>query len=33
MNTPLSGFPKVECPFIRKTYAVNKDDHKKHGRK
>lgn len=33
MTTPLSDFPKVECPFIRKTYAVNKDDHKKHGRK
>ena len=29
----LSDFPKVECPFIRKTFKVNKDDFKKHGRK
>ncbi len=31
--TPLTDFPKVECPFIRKTFKVNVDDFKKHGRK
>lgn len=29
----LTNFPKLECPFIRKTYRVNKEDWKKHGRK
>ncbi len=29
----LSDFPKIECPFVRKIYKVNKDDHKKHGRR
>jgi len=29
----LSDFPKIECPFIRKSYAVNHDDFKKHGRR
>lgn len=33
MTAPLSDFPKVECPFVRKRYAVNKDDFKKHGRR
>jgi len=28
----LSDFPKVECPFIRKTFNINKDDFKQHGR-
>lgn len=27
----LPDFPKVKCPFVRKHYAVNKDDWKKHG--
>jgi len=27
----LSDFPKIECPFVRKTYKVNADDFKKHG--
>ena len=27
----LSDFPKVECPYIRKTFNVNKDDFKQHG--
>lgn len=27
----LSDFPKIECPFVRKTYKVNKDDFKKYG--
>lgn len=29
----LSDFPKIECPFVRKTYKVNADDFKKHGRR
>ena len=29
----LSDFPKVECPFVRKTFKVNQDDFKKHGRR
>ena len=29
----LTDFPKIECPFIRKTYKINADDFKKHGRK
>ncbi|MGD9108363.1 MAG: hypothetical protein PVI75_04250 [Gammaproteobacteria bacterium] len=28
----LSDFPKIECPFARKTYKVNIDDYVKHGR-
>jgi hypothetical protein len=28
----LSNFPKIECPFIRKTFKVNKEDWKKYGR-
>jgi hypothetical protein len=27
----LSDFPKIECPFMRKTFQVNPDDFKKHG--
>ena len=29
----LSDFPKLQCPFIRQTFPVNKDDFKKIGRK
>lgn len=29
----LSDFPKVECPFVRKTFSVNKEDFKKYGSK
>ncbi len=29
----LSDFPKVECPYVRKIYPVNKNDFKKHGRR
>jgi len=28
----LSDFPKIECPFIRKNFEVNKEDWKKYGR-
>ena len=28
----LSNFPKLYCPFVRKTYKVNRDDWKKYGR-
>ena len=28
----LSNFPKIECPFIRKNFEVNKNDWKKYGR-
>ena len=28
----LSNFPKIECPFIRKNFEVNKDDWKKYGK-
>ncbi len=31
--TPLTDFPKVECPFVRRTFKVNQDDFKQHGRK
>ena len=27
----LSDFPKINCPFIRQTFKVNRDDWKKHG--
>jgi len=30
--TLLSDFPKIQCPFVRKIYQVNKDDYKKYGR-
>ncbi len=29
----LTDFPKIECPFVRKTFRVNPDDFKKHGAK
>lgn len=29
----LSDFPKIECPFVRKTYKVDSDDFKKYGSK
>ena len=29
----LTNFPKIECPFIRKTYKVNREQWKIHGRK
>ena len=29
----LSNFPKIECPFVRKNFAVDKDDFKEHGRR
>lgn len=29
----LSDFPKIECPFVRKTFKVNQEDFKKHGRR
>ena len=29
----MSDFPKLHCPFIRKSYKVNKEDWKKHGSK
>ncbi|OFZ45999.1 MAG: hypothetical protein A2381_00375 [Bdellovibrionales bacterium RIFOXYB1_FULL_37_110] len=29
----LSDFPKIQCPFIRQTFQVNKDQWKKHGAK
>ena len=32
MNT-LTDFPKIECPFVRKTFPVNQADFKKHGSK
>ncbi len=28
----LSDFPKIECPFVRKIFQVDKEDHKKHGK-
>jgi len=28
----LSNFPKIECPFIRKKFEVNRDDWKKYGK-
>jgi hypothetical protein len=28
----LSDFPKLHCPFVRRTYEVDKDDWRKHGR-
>jgi hypothetical protein len=33
MSTPLTDFPKLHCPFIRQTYAVNKEHFKLHGNK
>ena len=28
----LGNFPKIDCPFIRKTFEVNEDDYRKYGR-
>jgi len=28
----LPNFPKIECPFVRKTFKVDKEDWKKYGR-
>jgi len=28
----LTDFPKLECPFVRKTFKVNKNDFKEYGR-
>lgn len=28
----LTNFPKIECPFIRKSYPINRTDWKKYGR-
>jgi hypothetical protein len=27
----IKDFPKLECPFVRKTYKVDHDDFKKYG--
>ena len=29
----LDNFPKIECPFVRKKYKVNREHWKKHGKK
>ncbi len=29
----LTDFPKIECPYTRKTFRVNENDFKKHGRR
>ncbi len=29
--TEMSDYPKLECPFVRKTYPISKEDWKKHG--
>jgi len=29
----LTNFPKIQCPFIRKSYKVNRDDWRNHGHK
>lgn len=31
MTEKLSDFPKIYCPFVRKTFKVNKEDWKKYG--
>ena len=31
MPETLTDFPKIQCPFIRQTFKVNKDDFKKKG--
>ncbi len=30
-QTPLSDFPKIQCPFIRQTFKVDRSQWKKHG--
>lgn len=32
-ETPLSDFPKIECPFIRKVFPIDPEDFKKQGRR
>ncbi len=32
MTNVLTDFPKIECPFVRKTFKVSKEDFKKCGR-
>ncbi len=32
-DEPMSDFPKLHCPFIRKDFKVDRDDWNKHGRK
>lgn len=29
----LGNFPKIECPFVRNKYKVNRDDWRKHGKR
>ena len=29
----LTDFPKIECPFIRQTFKVDKESFKKNGRR
>ncbi len=31
-NTLMSDFPKIQCPFVRKTYKVDHDQWKQYGR-
>ena len=33
MSESLSDFPKIQCPFIRQTFPINKDHFKQHGNK
>jgi uncharacterized protein (DUF2225 family) len=33
MSIVMSDFPKIECPFTRQTFKVNKKDFHKHGRR
>ncbi len=33
MSELMTDFPKLECPFVRQTFPVNKDDWRKLGRK
>lgn len=28
----MTDFPKIQCPFVRREFAVNKEDWKKHGK-
>lgn len=30
---PLSDFPKIQCPFIRQTFSIERDQYKKAGKK
>lgn len=31
MNIQLTDFPKIQCPFVRRIFHVNKEDWKNHG--